>query len=390
MSIWERYQKSIAQGCLTNSKHPRSHVNGIYPKVFKHVLGNRLVDECGVGYIDYICGLGSNFTGERYSFEGLSPSFPTELEIRAAEKVKDFFPFIEKLKFLKTGTEACAAAIRIARAHTGRERVLSEGYHGWSDDFVALTEPAAGVPRPRSWIEKFTENALVMPLLENVAAVIVEPVITDWSKERANWLRELRQKCTAAGAVLIFDEVITGLRFKSHSVAKHFGIYPDIICLGKALGGGYPLSIVGGKAEIMDNPHYFVSSTFAGEHAALNGWLATAQFLKRHKVEELWEDGQQFIDRFNECPFSVKIQGYPTRGVFTGEQMQKALFFQEAAKSGILFGPSWFFNFKHAPETDSTIGICSDIANRIARGEVKFEGEMPASPFAERVRKNVN
>ena len=381
--LWNRYQSVIAQGCLTNSKHPRSHIQDIYPKVFKKQIGNKLIDELGRSYIDYICGLGANLTGQSYLCGAKSPSFPTELEIMAAEKVKNFFPFIDKLKFLKTGTEACAAAIRIARTHTGKDLIMSDGYHGWSDDFVSLSEPACGVPKPRTWI-----NKLDLSRIKETAAIIIEPVITDWSQARGKYLQELRELCDKNKVLLIFDEVITGLRFQNYSVSKYFGVYPDIICLGKSLGGGYPLAVVGGKREIMDNPDYFVSSTFAGEHSALEAWLLVNQFMLKNKIGDLWEEGQRFIDRFNEFPIDVKIEGYPTRGIFTGDKVQKALLFQEACEAGILFGPSWFFNYAHPGESDHVLNALGDIAYRINRGEIPLRGSLPQSPFAERIRKN--
>jgi len=382
---WNRYQKVIAQGCLTNSKHPRSHIGGVYPKVFQKQVGNKLVDALGQTYIDYICGLGANLTGQILQLPAINSSFPTLIEAEAAEKVIDFFPFIEKLKFLKTGTQACAAAIKIARAHTGRSLILSEGYHGHSDDFVSLTAPAAGIPGPRPWIKKLEDG---WESGETPAAIIVEPVIADWGQGRREWLLRLREKCDKHAVVLIFDEVITGLRFDGHSVAKHWGIYPDIVCLGKALGGGYPLSVVGGKKNIMDNPGYFVSSTFAAETSALMGWLKTAEFMRRHKISDLWEHGQRFIDFFNDFPINVKIKGYPTRGVFEGDPLTKALLFQEACEAGILFGPSWFFNYAHPGDTDHVISVIGDIVHRINRSEISLRGDLPQSPFAERVRKN--
>jgi hypothetical protein len=104
----------------------------------------------------------------------------------------------------------------------------------------------------------------------------------------------------------------------------------------------------------------------------------------------LWEAGQDFLDRFNSLEFEVKIKGYPTRGAFDGPPLLKALLFQEAARACVLFGPSWFFNYQHPSDTSDTISCVADIVARINRGEVKLLGEMPASPFAERVRKNGN
>ena len=350
----------------------------------------------GEEYIDFICGLGTNLFGygnpqicgavaKAISY-GISHSLPTRWEGEAAEALSVLFPWVEKYKFLCTGSEACSAAIRMARAYTGRLRVLSEAYHGWHDSFVSLTPPATGIP-PHSHIDK------LLPDLTNidgtVAAVIVEPIITDCSNDRVAWLRALATHCKHHGAVLIFDEVITGLRYLNHSVSKSYNIKPDLICLGKAIGSGLPLAAVAGRADILDGP-YFVSSTNAGSVAGLAACIAAVKLLTGsvdYKVERLWKSGEYFMNQFNELHPQLRIEGYPTRGVFAGGADVKALFFQEACRAGVLFGPSWFFNFDHVKDMDMVLDISRAILDRIKRGEVELEGQAPVSPFAEKVRK---
>ena len=205
------------------------------------------------------------------------------------------------------------------------------------------------------------------------------------------WLVELRKTCTTNSTLLIFDEIITGARFSQFSVARASGVTPDIICLGKAIAGGMPLSLVGGSAAVMNTENaYFVSSTFAGEIASLAACREVMKMLKgrgQWDIEALWSKGQEFLEGFNSISPLVQIHGYPTRGAFVGQPVQKALFFQEACKSGILFGPSWFFNFQLAAHTDVVLNTCKDILGRVARGEVDLEGELPKSPFAAKVRK---
>ena len=391
-SMQRRAGAVIAQGALTNSKRPESHIKGVYPTHLVDGHGCRVLACNGKTYTDYICGLGANLLGYGYepiaktireaAGEPFAMSLGTPKEVQAAEKLIEFFPFIDQVKFLKTGTEACAAAVRIARTATGRSKVLSSGYHGWSDGFVSLTPPAFGtVP---CHFEQFTDLAQID---SDTACVIVEPIITKVDQDRINWLQELRKACTKHGALLIFDEVITGFRFESHGVSNAYGIIPDLICLGKTIGGGLPLAAVGGKRELMDDSRYFVSSTFAGDRLALSASLSFMESMQKHRINEaIQSTGAVFKQKFNAISPSVQIEGYNTRGVFVGDPLKKALFFQEACKAGILFGPTWFWCLPHAEHTDITISACRHILGKIDRGEVALEGEMPSSPFAQKVR----
>jgi acetylornithine/succinyldiaminopimelate/putrescine aminotransferase len=223
---------------------------------------------------------------------------------------------------------------------------------------------------------------------DNVACIIIEPIITDYSQARLNWLQEVIRKAHVNGALVIFDEVITGFRWPKLSFSKESGVHPDIICLGKACASGLPLAIVGLAEGIGDNAEWFVSSTYAGELLSLAAFKRTCEMLTSDKfpLERLWADGQIFLDEFNSIWPMVQIEGYPTRGVFKGDLKAKALFWQEACKAGILFGPSWFYGFQHIGMREQVIGTCRDILTRIQTGSVSLEGELPSSPFAERVR----
>jgi len=393
-SVNRRAGACIAQGALTNSKRPESHVKGVYPTHLSEGHGCRVLAVNGKTYTDYICGLGANFLGYGYqpiakavmeeSGSAWAMSLGTPKEIIAAEKVKEFFPFIDQVKFLKTGTEACMAAVRIARTATGRSKVLSSGYHGWSDGFVSLTAPAYGTVQ--SQFETLTDLSQID---NETACVIVEPVITRADNDRIQYLKELQIKCQLTGALLIFDEVITGFRFQNHGVCNAWGIIPDLICLGKAMGGGLPLAAVGGKKELMNDDRYFVSSTFAGERMALATGVAFMNSLQKYRHnEQAQEDGGRFKDKFNDMSSFIQIEGYATRGSFVGDPMIKALFFQECIKAGILFGPSWFWCIPHHEQTDITLAACKSILWRFEQGKIELEGEMPSSPFAAKVRGN--
>lgn len=440
MSYKNRAENCIAQGALTNSKHWSSHVEGIYPTHIKASTGAYVIDANNKKYLDFICGLGTNLIGyghplvesevDLHKFEGKSPSLPTFLEVQTAEQLKQMFPWIHRFKFLNSGSEACNAAIKIARAHhkvrctdnhlremigrecrfgdhdvshldfvksmwrrelaTGtsqiRSLVLTDAYHGWGDSFVSLTPPGSGVS-PHFDILPLKGNEELIPI---AALVILEPVITDDSLENLEYLKFLRKTTEDYGTLLCFDEVITGVRFKQHSVAKAYNLRPDLICLGKGLAGGYAISAVGGSKDVMDSD-YFVSSTYAGEVSALAACKATAKLLREnpnYNIDRLWEVGAKFQIDFNAMSedLGFRLVGYGTRGSFEGDPLTLALFFQEACKAGFLFGKSWFISFAHIAHVKHCLFAMRDIFLRMKTQKLKLEGQLPRSPFAQKVR----
>jgi glutamate-1-semialdehyde aminotransferase len=393
----KRASQSIAHGALTNSKRPSTFVKGVYPTHIKSGSKCYLTDVDGNKYIDYICGLGTNLFG--YSNNEIRQSVRSALEeggvvyslssideVNYAETLKSAFPFLERVRFLKDGSSGCTAAIKMARAFTGRKYVMSEGYHGWHDDFVQLTKPAKGVIK-----DTFTVNLndnVNERFLENVAAVIVEPVILDASTKRQVWLQKLREKCTKSGTVLIYDETITAFRFPQYCVARHFNVLPDLWIAGKALAGGFPISVIGGRQDVMESD-YFVSSTWAGDRVAIAAGMAANRLIHTDffNPESLWLYGSEFCEKFNQLSKYVKIEGYPTRGRFDySVRFFQSLFMQEMALAGVLIGPSWFYNIFLHQEMENVLDIAKTIIKKIQNGNVKLKGIPPVSPFAERVR----
>jgi len=393
MSYKSRGDTCISQGCLTNSKHATTLIEGLYPSHVKGGHGCFLYDVNDRKYTDFICGLGTNLLGYgndlvsremmKHLYTGFSHSLPTVHEVHCAEKIKEIFPFVDLVKFLKSGSEACSAAIKIARGVTGRTNILTDHYHGWHDVFTHLVPPAIG-----------TEKCQSLPLGENaiddtIAAVIIEPIVTDYSSERFEYLKDLREKCTKHGVVLIFDEIITGFRFKKHGVCNESNITPDLLLLGKSIANGMPLAAVCGKKELMSDRSWFVSSTYAGEILSLVAATKTMSMLQAnsdYSVIRLWDKGQEFLDKFNAMPSSVKIVGYPSRGVFVGDPKEIAIFFQEMAKASILFCKSWFFNFDLIEQADDVLSIAKVVLERIENKTVKLQYPAPRTPFAQKQR----
>ncbi len=393
-TLWHRAQNSVAQQCLTNSKHVRAHVEGIAPTHFVKGQGCFVWDEAGRRYTDFVCGLGASLAGYanetinraaiKAMGDGVSHSLSSHYEIEAAEKLKEIFPFIDRVKFVKTGSDACSAAVKIARNTTGRQLILSEGYHGHDQEFCRLyNKDETGQIRGL--------KPDLCNLSREVAAVIIEPVIVDYGPERYDWIRRLMTACKERGILVIFDEVITGFRFKKFGVCNWMNVIPDLLCGGKSMANGLPLAFVAGKAQLMDDPGYFVSSTYAGDTVALAAatTMMTMLLSKKLDIERLWLDGAEWIKRFNGLAQGfVKLNAYPTRGVFEGTDLNIALFLQETVKAGLFFGKSWCINHHHmTSETQlNTFTTLEGVFKKLRDGKATMEGPMPKPAFAQKVR----
>jgi glutamate-1-semialdehyde 2,1-aminomutase len=379
---------------LTNSKRPSCFVRGIYPTHVTEAHGAHVWDVDNRRFLDFICALGTNLLGygnrqvndavKRQLDKGSLYSLSSTLEVEFAELFLNYMPFAESLRILKSGSEGCSAAVRIARAATGRDVVLTKDYHGWHDDFVSLTPPAKGIPLSldRWWIDNLFTDASY----HKVAAVIIEPVNLDFSKERVDWLQALRKKCDEAGTVLIFDETITGLRFPKLSVAAWSGVHPDIIIMGKALGNGLPISVVAGKRAVME-ADYFVSSTFAGDTLAMAAAMQVLP-LASENINAMWSQGEIFHGEFNRLGDGlVWLEGYATRAVLRGrDELTRALFMQEMCLAGILFGPSFFWCLPHVEHRHFVIDVMSKVIARLKNGEATLKGMLPVAPYAQKAR----
>ncbi len=215
-------------------------------------------------------------------------SHPLELEV--AERLLSVIPGAERVRFAKTGSDVTSAAVRLARAHTGRERVIVAGYHGWHDWYIGSTSWPLGVPEAvRSLVT--TVPFADLPALEaalgqadgEVACVVLEPVGA--LERRRTTLRAMVDLAHAHGALAVFDEIVTGFRLAPGGAQEHFGVLADLGCFGKALGNGMPISALVGRAEIMDGlSGVFFSGTHGGETLSLAAARATLDFLASEPV----------------------------------------------------------------------------------------------------------
>jgi len=293
---YQRALRTIPTASQTFSKSALMYVEGSAPLFAKRGEGCYLWDIDGNRFTDYVLGLLPVVLGyqdpdvdlaiKNQLARGITFSLATELESELAEMLVDVIPCAEKVRFAKNGTDATSAAIRLARAYTGRDRVAVCGYHGWQDWYIGSTARHLGVPQAvRELTSTFTyndANSLASLFAEHkaeFAAVILEPMTFDLPKD--GFLQSVQSLAQDHGAVLVFDEIVTGFRASLGGAQEVFGITPDLACFGKALGNGMPISAVLGRADIMNlMDDIFFSGTFGGETLSLAASIATLRKLE--------------------------------------------------------------------------------------------------------------
>ena len=283
------------------------------PIVVDHAAGARLWDADENEYIDYVCSWGALILGHAHpkvvqaiteqARRGTSYGMPTELEVELATRIRNALPSCEKVRFVSSGTEATMSAVRLARAATNRDLIIKfDGcYHGHSDSFLSEAgsglatlgiSACPGVPQALASLTlnaPYNDAAAVEKLFElhhgKIAAVIVEPVAANMGvvPPKPEFLKALRELTSRHGALLIFDEVITGFRLCYGGAQTLFGITPDLTTLGKIIGGGLPVAAYGGRRDLMDRvaplgPVY-QAGTLSGNPLAMNAGIASLDLL---------------------------------------------------------------------------------------------------------------
>jgi glutamate-1-semialdehyde aminotransferase len=366
-AIAEQSARLIPSGTQTFSKGPTQFVGGVAPMFLESGRGSHVWDVDGNEFIDYAMGLGPVILGHAHegvdtavidqARRGLAFSLPHPLEVEVAQLVVDTIPSGEMVRFGKNGSDVTSGAVRAARALTGRSIVACCGYHGWQDWFIGTTTRSLGVPPEVAALTiPFVYNDL--PSLERifeahpgqVAAVIMEPVGVE--APDPGFLEGVRALASAEGALLVFDEVITGFRLALGGAQELFGVLPDLTCVGKAMANGYPVSAVTGRAEVMEIfDEIFFSFTFGGEAVSLAAAAATMAVLREPEtIPHLWAQGQTLRDGYNtlahhfELAETTSCIGLAPRTVITFTKTSgyeplvlKSLFQQECVRRGVLF-----------------------------------------------------
>ena len=260
--------------------------------------GCRVWDSEGREYLDYIMGLGAVALGYGHpevtravteaAEQGVIGPLPPVLEESLAADLCRAIPWLERVRFLKTGAEAAAAAVRLARVVTGRDAVLGCGYHGWHD--WCQTAEGRGVPASTRALYRevpFNDAARTREMIrsagDRLAAVVFEPVILE--PPTPEWIALLHEETRRAGAILIADEIKTVCRLAVGGACERYGIRPDLVVMGKAIANGFPLAAVGGRADVVDAvSRTWISSTLASETVSLAAARATLRVMTEAKV----------------------------------------------------------------------------------------------------------
>jgi glutamate-1-semialdehyde 2,1-aminomutase len=367
------------------------------PFIVAKAKGAELIDLDGNRYVDLIGSWGPMILGHcqskvvaavrKQATRGSSFGAPSELESRLARKVQSFFPSMERMRFVSSGTEACMHALRVARGFTGREKIIKfEGcYHGASDPMLVKAgsgvatlglPDSAGVPATtaaNTLTAPFNDLGAVQALIEankgQIAAIITEPVVGNAGllAPKPGFLKELSAMAKAAGALMIFDEVMTGFRLSRGGAQEIFSIKPDMTTLGKIIGGGLPCAAYGGRAEIMEKvaplgPVY-QAGTLSGNPLAMAAGIATLEHLDKKGVYDELEKISQalcdsLLDAAREAGWGSKVCLNRAGSMFTlffcagpvtnfaeakaADGSIYAKFFRAMLANGVYFPPSQF------------------------------------------------
>lgn len=392
LRILEKAKQVIPCATQTLSKGYTQFSVGAMPLFLDSAKGCRVYDVDGNEFIDYAMGLGAFILGYtdpdvnhavKVQLEkGSTFTLPHPLEIEAAKLITEVVPSAEMVKFGKNGSDVTSAAIKAARAYTGREKIIVCGYHGWQDWYIATTERNKGVPAiMKKLIFSFAYNdietaaRIISEHKNEVAGLIMEPASVDPPKD--HFLEEIRLLTKKHGIVLIFDEVFSGFRWSLGGAQEFFGVTPDISCFAKAIANGLPLSAVAGCRDIMQEfEEVFFSPTYGGEALSLAAAVATIRKLKREKVHNhIWEIGNYLKQEVNllitkhNLEKYVEIKGYAPKTVFNFQSTaqadaleMKTYFQQECAKRGVLFVGYHLASLAHTKEDiDLTLQVYDEV-----------------------------
>ncbi len=365
---------------------------GRNPLFIKSAKGSKITDEDGNTFIDYVCSWGPGILGHAPDFvidavkeaceDGLTYGAPTKKEVVLAKLIREAVPAMEMLRLVSSGTEAVMSAIRVARGYTKRDKIVKfrGNYHGHSDGLLvkagsaALTESipdSAGVPADytkHTLVAEYNSRESVEEIFracgEQIACIIVEPVAANMGvvKPEEGFLQFLRQITREYGALLIFDEVITGFRLGYGGACAYYQIEPDLVTLGKIVGGGMPIGAYGGRREIMELiaplSGVYQAGTLSGNPIATTAGIVTLEYLKKHQAiyEQLEEKARLLEQAFGKMsvPNTVNRVGSLMSVFFTerpvtdyqsattADKAMYAKYFNYLLERGIYMAPSQF------------------------------------------------
>jgi len=388
--LLDRALKSIPLASQTFSKSLTQYPRGVSPFFIEKGKGSKVWDVDGNEYIDFVNSLAAVTLGycdkdvdeavQEQMKSGVTFSLPHKLEMEVAEKLIEIIPCAEKVRFAKNGTDATSAAIRIARAYTGKEHIAVCGYHGWQDWYIGSTTRDLGVPQSvKELTHKFEYNNIES--LEKIfqeqklACVIMEPMNIEYPKD--DFLKGVKELAHKNNALFIFDETITGFRYSLGGAQELFGVTPDLATFGKGMTNGYPLSAVVGSNKVMQKVEdIFFSGTFGGETLSL---AAASKIIDKYKKEQVIEHfsevGSYLLEKLNQLINDKNLgdifrtSGHPSWSFLHIKEQEKyntfeikTFFLQEMFKRGILTLGSHNISFSHTKEiVDQLLDVYTEV-----------------------------
>jgi glutamate-1-semialdehyde aminotransferase len=377
--------KGLIPGGVLGARKPSDFIEGEYPIFLEHGKGGRVTDVDGNEYIDFLCGYGPIILGYREEEvdsavirqireKGFCFSLTQRYQNELARKLNSLIPCSQLSIFLKTGSDATTASIRIARAYTGRAKVIRCGYHGWHDWCV---EMKGGIPK-KLYEDVFEFRYNDLDQLEDLmrehghdtAAIIMtpfgHPLHQKMEEPKPGFLQGVKDLAERYGAVLIFDEIRTGFRLSLGGAQKLYGVTPHLAVFGKAMANGYAISVVTGLKDVMmaAAEKLFISSTFFPNSDGFIAALKTIEILERDKVlEQIWEKGERFLERIRAIleryPVGAELSGVAPMFFITfardeagSHRAKRNVFYTQLIRRGVFMAPHHhaYICFRHTEE----------------------------------------
>ncbi len=403
-------RKIIPHQTGTFSRAASSYVEGIFPSYVKSGKGSHFTDVDGNEYLDYLMALGPITLGYSYPavneaiiqqvHEGILFSLPHKIEFELSEMISSIIPHAEMVKFEKSGSNAVTAAVRAARAFTKKDTIAYCGTGGvWHDWQAAMVSRDGGVPKFNEDLIKifdYNDSDGLEQIFEDspnkIAAIVLEP--TQFEEPNNGFLQKVRKIANDNDALLILDEIVTGFRFDLEGAQKYFGIKGDLVCFGKGMANGLPLSAITGPNEFMKTfDDLWVSSTNNSETLSLAGTKAVINEMKeKNTIQHCWKIGKNLFDGWNkiaeENNINAKMTGYPIRmdlKCFDNTNIEslpmKSFISQEMVKQNVfmsILGASYICYSHSEQDIEKTLSsfenVCNIINNKIKNND--YQGHL--------------
>lgn len=398
---FEQALKLIPWGTQTNAKRPFPAFDETMPKYIVRGKGCRIWDMDGKEYIDFRLALGPVTLGYCYDEvdaavrkqmeNGVLFSMASPRELELAELIHEVVPNAEMVRFMKTGEDANLSNVRIARAHTKRDMILTSGYHGYPDWFAVEESPGNGVPlmlkdyvKVIPWGDMETADTLIRRYHDRIACVISIPY--DMGEDISGaYIKHLRKLTREHGIILILDEVWTGFRLALGGAQEFFGVDADLASYAKAMANGYPLSTYVGKKEYLSELNHFkMTTTYAGETLSIAAAIATISIMKREPVHKhIYAMGQRLMAGFDTIAKELGVEGHAAglppssylKFATSDEAYNKRLeylWFRELFREGVFVILRWFISYSHKPaDIDAALEKAKKALRRALEAEPK-------------------